>query len=70
MFQIPAKNLLGQLGQGYKYSIEVLNEGRIGIGAQVCSPTFDMFVVKPIHHYHIVNLTNFLADGWFGARLF
>ena len=34
-FQIPAKNLLGELGQGYKYSIEVLNEGRIGIGAQV-----------------------------------
>lgn len=34
-FQIPTKNLLGELGQGYKYSIEVLNEGRIGIGAQV-----------------------------------
>ncbi|XP_028390952.1 short/branched chain specific acyl-CoA dehydrogenase, mitochondrial-like [Dendronephthya gigantea] len=33
--KIPAKNLLGQLGQGYKYSIEVLNEGRIGIGAQM-----------------------------------
>lgn len=33
--KIPAKNLLGELGQGYKYSIEVLNEGRIGIGAQM-----------------------------------
>ena len=33
--KIPAKNVLGELGQGYKYSIEVLNEGRIGIGAQM-----------------------------------
>lgn len=33
--KIPTKNLLGELGQGYKYSIEVLNEGRIGIGAQM-----------------------------------
>jgi len=26
---------LGQVGQGYKYAIEILNEGRIGIGAQM-----------------------------------
>ncbi|KAJ5430599.1 Acyl-CoA oxidase/dehydrogenase type 1 [Penicillium cf. griseofulvum] len=28
-------NLLGQEGQGYKYAISVLNEGRIGIAAQM-----------------------------------
>jgi alkylation response protein AidB-like acyl-CoA dehydrogenase len=32
---IPEKNVLGPVGQGYKISIETLNEGRIGIGAQM-----------------------------------
>jgi len=33
--RVPAANVLGQVGQGYKISIETLNEGRIGIGAQM-----------------------------------
>lgn len=33
--QVPAKNILGEYGKGYKYAIEMLNEGRIGIGAQM-----------------------------------
>lgn len=33
--QVPATNILGELGQGYKYAIGMLNEGRIGIGAQM-----------------------------------
>jgi alkylation response protein AidB-like acyl-CoA dehydrogenase len=32
---VPAGNVLGQVGQGYKVAIETLNEGRIGIGAQM-----------------------------------
>ena len=32
---IPAENLFGEEGKGYKIAIEVLNEGRIGIGAQM-----------------------------------
>jgi short/branched chain acyl-CoA dehydrogenase len=32
---IPAENILGELGQGYKYAINMLNEGRIGVGAQM-----------------------------------
>ncbi|KAL9115938.1 MAG: hypothetical protein Q9227_000306 [Pyrenula ochraceoflavens] len=32
---IPHDRLLGQEGQGYKYAIGLLNEGRIGIGAQM-----------------------------------
>ncbi|OJJ45601.1 hypothetical protein ASPZODRAFT_17053 [Penicilliopsis zonata CBS 506.65] len=32
---VPAANLLGQEGQGYKYAISILNEGRIGIAAQM-----------------------------------
>jgi alkylation response protein AidB-like acyl-CoA dehydrogenase len=33
--EVPAANVLGTVGQGYKVSIETLNEGRIGIGAQM-----------------------------------
>src|SRR6266571_3299270 len=33
--QVPAENVLGKIGNGYKIAIETLNEGRIGIGAQM-----------------------------------
>jgi alkylation response protein AidB-like acyl-CoA dehydrogenase len=33
--EVPADNVLGEVGKGYKVSIETLNEGRIGIGAQM-----------------------------------
>jgi butyryl-CoA dehydrogenase/short/branched chain acyl-CoA dehydrogenase len=32
---VPAENVLGDVGKGYKTAIETLNEGRIGIGAQM-----------------------------------
>ncbi len=32
---VPKENVLGVVGQGYKVAIETLNEGRIGIGAQM-----------------------------------
>ncbi|OMH86141.1 Short/branched chain specific acyl-CoA dehydrogenase, mitochondrial [Zancudomyces culisetae] len=32
---VPASNILGEVGKGYKYAIEILNEGRIGIAAQM-----------------------------------
>jgi alkylation response protein AidB-like acyl-CoA dehydrogenase len=33
--EVPVENVLGPVGQGYKIAIETLNEGRIGIGAQM-----------------------------------
>jgi alkylation response protein AidB-like acyl-CoA dehydrogenase len=33
--QVPSENVMGPVGQGYKIAIETLNEGRIGIGAQM-----------------------------------
>lgn len=33
--RVPAQNVLGDVGKGYKVAIETLNEGRIGIGAQM-----------------------------------
>jgi alkylation response protein AidB-like acyl-CoA dehydrogenase len=32
---VPAANVLGEVGKGYRVAIETLNEGRIGIGAQM-----------------------------------
>ncbi|KAG2186317.1 hypothetical protein INT43_002755 [Umbelopsis isabellina] len=34
--KVPKENVLGEIGKGYKYAIEMLNEGRIGIAAQMC----------------------------------
>jgi alkylation response protein AidB-like acyl-CoA dehydrogenase len=33
--RVPDENVLGSIGKGYKIAIETLNEGRIGIGAQM-----------------------------------
>lgn len=33
--RVPKENVIGEAGKGYKVSIETLNEGRIGIGAQM-----------------------------------
>ncbi|CAO3620641.1 unnamed protein product [Cunninghamella echinulata] len=33
--KVPKENVLGKVGEGYKYAIDSLNEGRIGISAQM-----------------------------------
>jgi alkylation response protein AidB-like acyl-CoA dehydrogenase len=37
--RVPRANVLGEAGKGYKVAIETLNEGRIGIGAQMVGLT-------------------------------
>jgi alkylation response protein AidB-like acyl-CoA dehydrogenase len=44
---VPTENVLGEVGKGYKTAIETLNEGRIGIGAQmigICQGALDATV--------------------------
>jgi alkylation response protein AidB-like acyl-CoA dehydrogenase len=33
--EVPAENVIGEVGHGYKYAIDTLNGGRVGIGAQM-----------------------------------
>lgn len=35
ILQVHKDNIIGKIGEGYKISITFLNEGRIGIGAQM-----------------------------------
>ncbi|KAI8086260.1 acyl-CoA dehydrogenase/oxidase [Halteromyces radiatus] len=42
--KVPKENVLGKVGQGYKYAIESLNEGRCGIAAQETQGAFDIAV--------------------------
>lgn len=37
--RVPRENVLGEVGKGYRIAIETLNEGRIGIGAQMIGIT-------------------------------
>ncbi|HEY3233128.1 MAG TPA: acyl-CoA dehydrogenase family protein, partial [Polyangiaceae bacterium] len=41
--EVPQENLLGEAGRGYKIAIETLNEGRIGIGAQMLGLSLGAF---------------------------
>ncbi|XP_053212020.1 short/branched chain specific acyl-CoA dehydrogenase, mitochondrial-like isoform X1 [Panonychus citri] len=59
--KVPAANLLGTLGHGYKYAIGTLNEGRIGIGAQMVGLAQGCFD-------HAVKYT--LERKQFGQRIF
>jgi alkylation response protein AidB-like acyl-CoA dehydrogenase len=69
---VPKENVLGEVGKGYKVSIETLNEGRIGIGAQmigIAQGALDASLAytgereqfgKPINHFQGVQFQ--LAD--------
>ena len=35
ILQVPEDHIVGEFGKGYKYAAGLLNEGRIGIAAQV-----------------------------------
>jgi butyryl-CoA dehydrogenase/short/branched chain acyl-CoA dehydrogenase len=79
---VPRENVLGEVGKGYKVAIETLNEGRIGIGAQmvgVAQGAFDYGLAysqerqqfgKPIGEFQAVQfLLSELATEIEAARL-
>jgi butyryl-CoA dehydrogenase len=61
--KVPKENVIGDIGKGYKIAIETLNEGRIGIGAQMLGISQGAYEAtlnytqereqfgKPISHY-------------------
>ena len=61
--KVPKENVIGEIGKGYKIAIETLNEGRIGIGAQMLGISQGAYEAalhytqereqfgKPISHY-------------------
>jgi len=79
---VPKENVLGEIGKGYKVAIETLNEGRIGIGAQMiglAQGAFDLALDymmereqfgKPIAHFQGLQFQYAqLAAELEGARL-
>ena len=44
--EVPEENIVGTVGKGYKIAIECLNEGRIGIAAQMIG----LAQVMPVGH--------------------
>ena len=52
--EVPAANVIGEVGKGYKVAIETLNTGRIGIGAQMIGVASGALtaVLKYVHERH------------------
>ncbi len=48
--EVPACNVLGPVGTGYKIAMETLNEGRIGIGAQMIGNVPRAHYARPLLH--------------------
>ncbi|XP_056089752.1 short/branched chain specific acyl-CoA dehydrogenase, mitochondrial isoform X3 [Rhinichthys klamathensis goyatoka] len=62
--KVHQKNVLGKVGHGYKYAIGMLNEGRIGIAAQVCECVCVCVCVCRSHGSHVFQMLG-LAQGCF-----
>ncbi|QRW01634.1 acyl-CoA dehydrogenase [Ceratobasidium sp. AG-Ba] len=65
--KVPAENLIGgpdQIGKGYKIAIEILNEGRIGIAAQMlglAQGAFDLALAKTAINIEAARLLTYNA---------
>lgn len=60
--KVPASNILGELGKGYKYSIDMLNEGRVGIGAQMLGLAQGVFDVTMPYIHQRKQFNTVIAD--------
>jgi short/branched chain acyl-CoA dehydrogenase len=55
-------NILGEIGQGYKIAIEILNEGRIGIAAQMLGLAEGAFELTLPYLFQRKQFNTFIGD--------
>jgi alkylation response protein AidB-like acyl-CoA dehydrogenase len=60
--KVPKENILGQVGHGYKYAIGILNEGRIGIAAQMIGLAQGAFDAAIPYTFQRKQFGNFIGD--------
>jgi alkylation response protein AidB-like acyl-CoA dehydrogenase len=60
--RVPRENVLGEIGQGYKIAMDTLNEGRIGIGAQMVGIAQGAFDLACAHVGERKQFGRFLRD--------
>ncbi|KAJ2362159.1 hypothetical protein IW150_007074, partial [Coemansia sp. RSA 2607] len=60
--RVPAANVLGEVGKGYKIAIEILNEGRIGIAAQMLGIAQGAFDVALPYLFQRKQFGQFIGD--------
>ncbi|ORY89561.1 acyl-CoA dehydrogenase/oxidase [Syncephalastrum racemosum] len=59
---VPKENVLGEVGKGYKYAIEILNEGRIGIAAQMIGLAQGAYDIALPYLYQRKQFGSFIGD--------
>ncbi|GAN06103.1 acyl-CoA oxidase [Mucor ambiguus] len=59
---VPKENILGEVGKGYKYAIEILNEGRIGIAAQMIGTAQGAFDIALPYLFQRKQFGQFIGD--------
>ena len=60
--KVPAANIVGEVGQGYKIAIEILNEGRIGIAAQMLGIAEGAYEVALPYMFQRKQFGTFIGD--------
>ena len=75
---MPKSNIVGALGNGYKIAITILNEGRIGIGAQMlgiaegvrlCGVSLSLFGILLIAGAYNATMPYLFERKQFGTRI-
>lgn len=60
--KIPKENIVGEIGKGYKIAIEILNEGRIGIAAQMVGVAQGAFDYAVTYAYQRKQFGKYIGD--------
>ncbi|ORX37224.1 acyl-CoA dehydrogenase/oxidase [Kockovaella imperatae] len=60
--RVPKENIVGEIGKGYKIAIEILNEGRIGIAAQMVGVAQGAFDHAVAYAYQRKQFGKYIGD--------